>query len=96
VVQLVSTLGSAVISARAELGSIIASALPEATVLTCQQTGGWEWVCVSHRVGLLQAGGARDSGRASLGCGLLSVRSREATNRVTIDCWYQTPVGFIG
>jgi hypothetical protein len=34
VVQLVSTLGSAVISARAELGSIIASALPVAAVLT--------------------------------------------------------------
>jgi hypothetical protein len=36
-VQLVSTLGSAVISARAELGSIIVSALPVATVLTHQR-----------------------------------------------------------
>jgi hypothetical protein len=35
--QLVSTLGSAVISARAELGSIIVSALPVATVLTRQR-----------------------------------------------------------
>ena len=37
VVQLVSTLGSAVISARAELGSIIASALPVAALLTHQR-----------------------------------------------------------
>ena len=34
-----STLGSAVISARAELGSILVAALPEATLLTGQ--GGW-------------------------------------------------------
>jgi hypothetical protein len=43
-VQLVSTLGSAVISARAELGSssITTSALPVATVLTRQRVwGGW-------------------------------------------------------
>jgi hypothetical protein len=36
-VQLVSTLGSVVISARAELGSIITSALPVATVLIFQR-----------------------------------------------------------
>jgi hypothetical protein len=36
-VHLVSTFGSAVISARAELGSIITSALPAATVLTYQR-----------------------------------------------------------
>ena len=36
-VQLVSTLGGAVISARAELGSIIMSALHVATVLTHQR-----------------------------------------------------------
>ena len=45
-VQLVSTLGSVVISARAELGSIIASALPVATMLTCQCV----CVCVGVRV----------------------------------------------
>jgi hypothetical protein len=41
-VHLVSILGSAVISARAELGSIITSALPVATVLThqLQRVGG--------------------------------------------------------
>jgi hypothetical protein len=38
-VHLASTLGSAVISARAELGSILVAALPEATLLTGQ--GGW-------------------------------------------------------
>jgi hypothetical protein len=43
VVQLVSTLGSAVISARAELGSIIVSALPVATVLTHQPRGCMEF-----------------------------------------------------
>jgi hypothetical protein len=37
VVHLVSVLGSVVISARAELGSIIASALPVATMLICQR-----------------------------------------------------------
>jgi hypothetical protein len=37
VVHLVSTLGSAVISARAELGRITTSALPVATVLTRQR-----------------------------------------------------------
>jgi hypothetical protein len=36
-VQMVSTLGSVIISARAELGSIIASALPVATLLTRQR-----------------------------------------------------------
>jgi hypothetical protein len=40
VVHLVSTLCSAVISARAELGSIKASALPVATVLTRLEEGG--------------------------------------------------------
>jgi hypothetical protein len=39
-VQLVSTLGSVVISARAELGSIITSALLVATVLTLGGEGG--------------------------------------------------------
>jgi hypothetical protein len=34
---------------------------------------------------------ACDHGRASLGCGLMSVR--EAANRVTIDCWYQRQEG---
>jgi hypothetical protein len=37
----------------------------------------------------------QDSGRASLGCGLLSVR-REAANRVTIYCWYQRWCGAVG
>jgi hypothetical protein len=54
VVQLVSSLGSAVLSARAELGCIITSALPVATVLTRQRArtcsderdGGW---CVRRR-----------------------------------------------
>ena len=41
VVQLVSTLGSVVISARAALGSIIASALPVATLLTRQRVCAW-------------------------------------------------------
>ncbi len=40
-VQLVSTLGSAVISARAELGGIFTSALPVATVI---ELGGWNRV----------------------------------------------------
>ena len=39
VVQLVSTLGSAVISARAELGCIITSALPVATSHTGSRRG---------------------------------------------------------
>jgi hypothetical protein len=45
-VQLVSTLSSAVISARAELGSVIVSASPVATVLTRQRV----CVCVGARV----------------------------------------------
>ena len=46
-VQMVSTLGSAVVSALAELGSIIASALPVATLSTHQRVC---W-CVCVRVG---------------------------------------------
>ena len=46
VVHLVSTLGSVVISARAELGSIIVSALPVVTVLTC-----FRWVQGLYRIG---------------------------------------------
>jgi hypothetical protein len=56
-VQLVSTLGSVVISARAGLGSIITSALPVATVLTRQRVCVrlcWR-VCV--RVGFARHGG---------------------------------------
>jgi hypothetical protein len=37
----------------------------------------------------------RHSGRASLGCGQLSVR-REAANRVTIDYWYKRQCGAVG
>jgi hypothetical protein len=44
-VHLASTLGSAVISARAELSSIIASALPVATVLTHQRVCVWGGGC---------------------------------------------------
>jgi hypothetical protein len=53
VVQLVSTLGSVVISARAELGGIITSALPVATVSThqraCVCVGAFVCVWVSQR-----------------------------------------------
>jgi hypothetical protein len=49
-VQLVSTLGSVVISARAELGSIITSALPVATVLMCQRACVCVGACVCVRV----------------------------------------------
>ena len=45
-VQMVSTLGSVVISARAELGSIITSALPVATMLTHHRVGVEGWVPV--------------------------------------------------
>jgi hypothetical protein len=49
-VQLASTFGSAVISARAELGSIIASALPVATLLTNPRGGlGWVGACRGGR-----------------------------------------------
>jgi hypothetical protein len=54
-VHLVSTLGSAVIPARAELGSIITSALPVATLLTRQRVyvcvGAFVCVWVSQREG---------------------------------------------
>jgi hypothetical protein len=53
-VQLVSTLGSVVISARAELGSIITSALPVATVLTRQRVSACVGVCVCVCVRVLQ------------------------------------------
>jgi hypothetical protein len=49
-VQLVSTLGSVVISARAELGSVIASALPVATVLTRQRVCACVGACAFHSV----------------------------------------------
>jgi hypothetical protein len=55
-VQLVSTLGSVVISARAELGSIITSALPVATVLTRQRVSACVGVCVCVRAGFAARG----------------------------------------
>jgi hypothetical protein len=52
-VHLVSILGSVITSARAELGSIITSALPVATLLTCQRVcvcvGAFVCVWVSQR-----------------------------------------------
>jgi hypothetical protein len=59
VVHLVSTLCSAVISARAELGSIIVSALPVATVLTHQRV----CVCVGAQAGVAREARAREACR---------------------------------
>jgi hypothetical protein len=61
VVQLVSTLGSVVISARAELGSIITSALPVATVLICQRVPSR----VAERDQADGAGGGRERRRSA-------------------------------
>ena len=63
VVHLVSTLGSAVISTRAELGSIIASALPVATVSTRHRVCVCDGACVCVWPNRVRAGVVRFSAR---------------------------------
>jgi hypothetical protein len=79
-VQLVSTLGSAVIPARAELGSIIASALPVATLLTRQRVRTWmRWWCTAPT--------ASSVGMAGQSAAISSVRSVSTSTCTQKTVW---------